>query len=347
MPLNARDYNPNRKRKSLASLFEEKSTFEIPVENLGNENSNLNEIGIDTIVEEEDEDDENEDGDKSAAVAYTTAAGSDATPRGTPKDGNSNSGLPTLLGTSGKSITSGISTPRATTPRATTPRATTPRATTPRTTTNLQAAAATVGAPGTTVVDADGGKSVVVGLGKSMTLGLGKSMTLGKQKSILTKQKSSLTSQQQQKTIGKQPTFSKQLTFAKKTTSINGINLTTNTRSTTFHPEQKELHERRSRRRASVAFETVKHVLNNAGIEPMKEHHLSEKPPLTGNMGLLCVSHLPKGGGIREKYRKVAECIRETIYDPDFYDDGEMLKIFAEIIFADFTCEGCLLLSCP
>jgi hypothetical protein len=58
-------------------------------------------------------------------------------------------------------------------------------------------------------------------------------------------------------------------------------------------------------------------VLNH-GVEPAKEHHLSDKPPLVGNMGLLCVKHLPM------KYTTVAVAIRDTIYDPDFYDDGEL-----------------------
>jgi len=75
---------------------------------------------------------------------------------------------------------------------------------------------------------------------------------------------------------------------------------------------------KRSLRNASAAHDEVKHLLKTDGIEMgrlMPPSH--EKPVLKDPMGIQCVSHLHD-----PKWTKLARAIRESIYDPDFYDDG-------------------------
>jgi len=75
---------------------------------------------------------------------------------------------------------------------------------------------------------------------------------------------------------------------------------------------------KKSMRNASVLHDEVNHLLKTDGIEMARLKPLAhEKPVLKDPMGLLCVAHLHD-----PKWTKLARAIRETIYDPDFYDDG-------------------------
>lgn len=46
------------------------------------------------------------------------------------------------------------------------------------------------------------------------------------------------------------------------------------------------------------------------------------KVALVGDLGTKCVAHLPK------KWTEVALAIRDTLYDPDFYDDGTYAPLY-------------------
>jgi len=71
-------------------------------------------------------------------------------------------------------------------------------------------------------------------------------------------------------------------------------------------------------RNATVAHDEVNHLLKTGGMEMGRLKPLShEKPVLKDPMGLQCVAHLHN-----PKWTKLARAIRESIYDPDFYDDG-------------------------
>eukprot|EP00929_Paragymnodinium_shiwhaense_P027141 TRINITY_DN159_c0_g1_i1.p1 TRINITY_DN159_c0_g1~~TRINITY_DN159_c0_g1_i1.p1 ORF type:complete len:714 (-),score=220.77 TRINITY_DN159_c0_g1_i1:284-2425(-) len=68
---------------------------------------------------------------------------------------------------------------------------------------------------------------------------------------------------------------------------------------------------------ASVAHDEFQKILKT-GKDPSlaKKSPAHEKPVLKDPMGLKCVAHLEK------KWTTLARAVRETIYDPDFYDDG-------------------------
>jgi predicted heme/steroid binding protein len=71
-------------------------------------------------------------------------------------------------------------------------------------------------------------------------------------------------------------------------------------------------------RRASMLHDEVNHLLKTDGMEMAKLTPPShEKPVLKDPMGIKCVAHLHD-----PKWTKLARAIRESIYDPDFYDDG-------------------------
>lgn len=71
-------------------------------------------------------------------------------------------------------------------------------------------------------------------------------------------------------------------------------------------------------RRASVLHDEVNHLLKTDGVDMAKLTPPSKaKPVLKDPMGLMCVRHLHSA-----KWTKCARTIRESIYDPDFYDDG-------------------------
>ena len=71
-------------------------------------------------------------------------------------------------------------------------------------------------------------------------------------------------------------------------------------------------------RNATKAHDKVNQLLKTGGIDMARLTPLShQKPVLKDPMGIQCVAHL-----LDPKWTKLARAIRETIYDPDFYDDG-------------------------
>ena len=75
---------------------------------------------------------------------------------------------------------------------------------------------------------------------------------------------------------------------------------------------------KKSLRNPSAAHDEMKQLLKTDGIEMGRLKPPShEKPVLKDPMGIQCVSHLHD-----PKWTKLARAIRESIYDPDFYDDG-------------------------
>jgi len=82
------------------------------------------------------------------------------------------------------------------------------------------------------------------------------------------------------------------------------------------HSSIKSLEE--PRRRASVIHDQMNQLLTSDGVGMARLTPLAhEKPVLKDPMGLQCVAHLHS-----PKWTKLARAIRESIYDPDFYDDG-------------------------
>jgi len=75
---------------------------------------------------------------------------------------------------------------------------------------------------------------------------------------------------------------------------------------------------KKSVRLASAAHDEVNQLLKTDGIEMGRlKPPAHGKPVLKDPMGIQCVAHLHD-----PKWTKLARAIRETIYDPDFYDDG-------------------------
>jgi len=71
-------------------------------------------------------------------------------------------------------------------------------------------------------------------------------------------------------------------------------------------------------RRASVIHDHMNHLLKNDGLGmALLTPPSHEKPVLKDPVGIRCVAHLHD-----KKWERLARAIRETIYDPDFYDDG-------------------------
>jgi len=71
-------------------------------------------------------------------------------------------------------------------------------------------------------------------------------------------------------------------------------------------------------RPASVVHDEMNQLLKADGVGMARLTPLShEKPVLKDPMGIQCVAHLHS-----PKWTKLARAIRESIYDPDFYDDG-------------------------
>jgi len=71
-------------------------------------------------------------------------------------------------------------------------------------------------------------------------------------------------------------------------------------------------------RRASTIHDEINQLLKTDGVGMARLTPPShEKPVLKDPMGIQCVAHLHS-----PKWTKLARAIRESIYDPDFYDDG-------------------------
>jgi len=79
-----------------------------------------------------------------------------------------------------------------------------------------------------------------------------------------------------------------------------------------------QLSQKHRTKSASALHDEVEHLLKTGGTELSRLTPLShEKPVLKDPLGIQCVSHLKE-----KKWTVLARAIRETIYDPDFYDDG-------------------------
>lgn len=71
-------------------------------------------------------------------------------------------------------------------------------------------------------------------------------------------------------------------------------------------------------RRASIAHDHMNALLKTDGLGMARLTPLyHEKPELKDPVGIRCVAHLHE-----KKWTTLARAIRDTIYDPDFYDDG-------------------------
>jgi len=101
--------------------------------------------------------------------------------------------------------------------------------------------------------------------------------------------------------------------------------------ASTLGPTMSKIHSKHTKKgqtvNATAANDEINHIIKTGGTEMARKTPLShEKPELVGNLGLRCVLHLRD-----PKWKKLARCIRDTIYDPEFYDDGTYAPMYVRL----------------
>jgi len=96
----------------------------------------------------------------------------------------------------------------------------------------------------------------------------------------------------------------------------------------TLHHEDPTLRSlQRSTTRASIAHDNAQKIADT-GVDPAfaKRSCAHEKPVVEDPIGIRCVAHLND-----KKWTDLARAIRDTIYDPDFYDDGTYAPMYVRL----------------
>merc|ERR1719409_1090011 len=96
----------------------------------------------------------------------------------------------------------------------------------------------------------------------------------------------------------------------------------------TLHHEDPTLRSlQRSTTRASIAHDNAQKIADT-GVDPAfaKRSCAHEKPEILDPIGIRCVEHLKD-----KKWTELARAIRDTIYDPDFYDDGTYAPMYVRL----------------
>jgi len=82
-----------------------------------------------------------------------------------------------------------------------------------------------------------------------------------------------------------------------------------------------------NRRLSSVVHDEVNHLIKTGGTAMARATPLThEKPELKDPLGIQCVSHLQD-----PRWKALARGIRDTIYDPEFYDDGTYAPMYVRV----------------